>query len=72
MENENKENEVLKKDGSFAIPLPVAIIIAGAMLSGAWVYNIRLKIPSNSKIGIRRKSIADGRSGATGHLGRSW
>ena len=49
MENENKENEVLKKDGSFAIPLPVAIIIAGAMLSGAWVYNIRLKIPSNSQ-----------------------
>lgn len=42
MENQNLESEIPKKDGSNGIPLPIAIIIAGALLAGAWMYNTKL------------------------------
>ena len=38
---ENKE--------SFEIPTPVAIIIAGALLSGAWMFNNWLNLPYNQQ-----------------------
>lgn len=41
------ENEIIKKSNGFEIPIPIAIIIAGAMLSAAWMYNTRLKIPDS-------------------------
>ncbi|MEK7635202.1 MAG: hypothetical protein AAB446_02105 [Patescibacteria group bacterium] len=51
MENKNLESEIPKKSGSNGIPLPIAIIIAGALLAGAWVYNTRLGVnaPTSTK-----------------------
>jgi len=52
MENKNKLEKILS--------LPVAIIIAGAMLSGAWMYNSRLKISdSPRKISIASENIQE-------------
>ena len=41
------ENEKPKKDNSFVIPIPIAIVIAGTMLSLALVYNTKIKVPEN-------------------------
>lgn len=49
MKNENLENEISKKNNSFIMPIPVAIIIAGALVSLAWVYNTSLKISGDSQ-----------------------
>lgn len=52
MENRNKLEKILS--------LPIAIIIAGAMLSGAWMYNTRLKISdSPRKISIASENIRE-------------
>lgn len=42
---------------SFEIPIPVAIIIAGAMLSLAWMYNTRLKVESLSQKNISSPQV---------------
>lgn len=34
---------------TFELSLPVSIIIAGAMLSGAWMYNTKVQIPDNQR-----------------------
>ena len=49
------ENEIIKKSNGFEIPIPIAIIIAGAMLSAAWMYNSKLKVESVSQ----RANIAE-------------
>ncbi len=41
------ENNTPKK--SFEIPISVAIIIAGAMIAGAWMYNTKVTVPNNQQ-----------------------
>lgn len=43
MKNKNFESEILKKSG-LEISIPVAIIIAGALIARAWVYNTKLVV----------------------------
>ena len=45
------ENKIEDKK-SFELPIPIAIIIAGAMLSGAWMYNTRLKVSAGPQSNI--------------------
>lgn len=52
MENENLENEILKKDSSFAISMPIAIIIIGVVVIGAWVYTTSLKVKIQQGVGV--------------------
>ncbi|MCL5795125.1 MAG: hypothetical protein M1338_02105 [Patescibacteria group bacterium] len=49
MKNENLESEIPQKNSFDGVPLPIAIIIAGALLAGAWVYNTKIKIPDNQR-----------------------
>ena len=53
MENENIESEMPKKDNQYA--LPIAIIIAGAMLSGTIFYSSQN--PSNKTLGVKNQKI---------------
>lgn len=43
------ENEIIKTSNGFEIPIPIAIIIAGAMLSVVWMYNSKLKVENVSQ-----------------------
>jgi len=56
MKDEHKENEMLGKNNPYAVP--IAIVIAGAMLSGTIYYNFQN--PSNSAVGIKnQKTVAE-------------
>ncbi|MFA5838961.1 MAG: hypothetical protein WC849_03430 [Candidatus Paceibacterota bacterium] len=47
MKNENLEEKISNKVNSFIAPTPIAIIIAAAIFSLAWIYNTSLKIPND-------------------------
>ncbi|TSD03432.1 MAG: hypothetical protein Athens071416_113 [Parcubacteria group bacterium Athens0714_16] len=49
MKNENLEDKISKKITSFITPMPIAIIIAAALISMAWVYNTSLKNSDNTQ-----------------------
>ncbi len=59
MENKNFENDVPQKSKSFEIPIPVAIIIAGALLAGALMYNNWINIPGTQQKAIVAQSKAE-------------
>lgn len=60
MEKENFEGDVSKKESPYAIP--IAIVIAGVMVAGAFVYNAgnrSLETDATSENGTRQASVAE-------------